>query len=70
MTGPSTGLRPHWTDWLTDRFDEAFRYAHHLHRQQYRDTVIPYISDLMTVAALVIKHGGDEDQAVARRRGR
>ncbi len=51
---------------LTERFDEAFRYAHRLHRQQSRKgTSIPYISHLMTVAALVIEHGGDEDQAVA-----
>lgn len=51
---------------LTERFDEAFRYAHRLHRQQWRKgTSIPYISHLMTVAALVIEHGGTEDQAVA-----
>jgi (p)ppGpp synthase/HD superfamily hydrolase len=51
---------------LTERFDEAFRYAHGLHRRQWRKgTSIPYISHLMTVAALVIEHGGDEDQAIA-----
>jgi HD domain len=51
---------------LTDRFDEAFLYAHRLHRQQWRKgTRIPYIAHLMTVAALVIEHGGNEDQAVA-----
>jgi (p)ppGpp synthase/HD superfamily hydrolase len=51
---------------LTPRFDEAFRFAHELHREQVRKaTSIPYISHLMTVAALVIEHGGDEDQAVA-----
>ncbi len=51
---------------LTERFDDAFRYAHRLHRQQWRKgTTIPYISHLMTVAALVIEHGGNEDQAVA-----
>lgn len=51
---------------LTDLFDDAFRYAHHLHRKQWRKgTSIPYISHLMTVAALVIEHGGNEDQAVA-----
>lgn len=51
---------------LTDRFDDAFHYAHRLHRAQTRKgTPIPYISHLMTVAALVVEHGGNEDQAVA-----
>jgi (p)ppGpp synthase/HD superfamily hydrolase len=51
---------------LTRRFDEAFRYAHQLHRNQERKgTSIPYISHLMTVAALVIEHGGSEEQAIA-----
>lgn len=50
---------------LTQRFDEAFRYAHQLHRTQTRKgTHIPYISHLMAVAALVVEHGGNEDQAV------
>jgi len=51
---------------LTERFDEAFHYAHRLHRTQMRKgTPIPYISHLMTVAALVVEHGGNEDQAIA-----
>ncbi len=51
---------------LTERFDEAFRFAHRLHRNQTRKgTPIPYISHLMTVAALVVEHGGNEDQAIA-----
>ena len=51
---------------LTQRFDEAFRYAHQLHQSQKRKgTSIPYISHLMTVAALVIEHGGSEEQAIA-----
>ncbi len=42
---------------LTERFDEAFRFAHRLHRDQTRKgTPIPYISHLMTVAALVVEH--------------
>ena len=50
---------------LTERFDEAFHYAHQLHRTQMRKgTSIPYISHLMTVAALVIENGGNEDQAI------
>ena len=51
---------------LSDRFDDAFKYAHRLHRKQVRkETTIAYISHLMTVAALVIEHGGNETQAVA-----
>ena len=50
---------------LTTRFDDALRYAHELHREQTRKgTPIAYISHLMTVSALVIEHGGNEDQAI------
>lgn len=50
---------------LTDRFDEALHFAHRLHRDQMRKgTSIPHISHLMIVAALVIEHGGNEDQAI------
>jgi hypothetical protein len=50
---------------LTDRFDEAFLFAHQLHRTQTRKgTPIPYISHLMTVAALVVEHGGNENRAI------
>lgn len=51
---------------LTNRFDDAFQFAHELHRRQQRKgTSIPYISHLMTVAGLVLEHGGTEDQAIA-----
>ena len=51
---------------LSERFDQAFAYASRLHRQQRRKgTDIPYISHLMSVAALVLEHGGNEDQAIA-----
>jgi methionine-R-sulfoxide reductase len=51
---------------LTERFDQAFAYASELHRDQRRkETDIPYISHLMSVAALVLEHGGNEDQAIA-----
>lgn len=50
---------------LTTRYDEAFQYAHDLHRTQTRKgTKIPYISHLLTVSALVVEHGGTEDQAI------
>ena len=51
---------------LTERFDDALRYAHELHHRQTRKgTRIPYASHLIAVAALVIEHGGDEDRAIA-----
>jgi (p)ppGpp synthase/HD superfamily hydrolase len=51
---------------LTDRFDRALLYAVHVHGGQVRKgTDIPYISHLLAVSALVIEHGGDEDQAIA-----
>lgn len=51
---------------LTDRMAEAFAFAEALHRAQTRKgTNIPYVSHLMSVAALVLEHGGDEDQAIA-----
>jgi GTP pyrophosphokinase len=51
---------------LTDRFTEAFAFAASLHRTQLRKgTYIPYLSHLMAVSALVLEHGGDEDEAIA-----
>ena len=51
---------------LTDRFGEALVLAHELHRAQRRKgTEIPYVSHLLSVSALVLEHGGDEDQAIA-----
>lgn len=51
---------------LTGRFDDAFLYAHLRHGNQRRKgTGVPFIAHVMAVAALVLEHGGDEDQAVA-----
>jgi len=51
---------------LGDRFGEAFRFAAEKHaRQTRKKTGVPYISHLMSVAALVLEAGGDEDQAIA-----
>ncbi len=51
---------------LSERFDEAFLFAHRLHARQYRKgSRIPYIGHLMAVSALVIDYGGDENQAIA-----
>lgn len=51
---------------LTGKFDDAFLYASALHREQKRKgTEIPYLSHLLSVSALVLKNGGDEEQAIA-----
>jgi len=51
---------------LTWRFDIALQFASGLHHQQTRKGVtIPYIAHLMSVCALVLESGGDEDQAIA-----
>lgn len=51
---------------LTERFARAFELALSLHAGQTRKgTDIPYISHLISVAALVMENGGDEDQAIA-----
>lgn len=51
---------------LTRRFEEALVYATRLHNQQKRKaSQIPYISHLLSVAALILEDGGDEDQAIA-----
>lgn len=51
---------------LTRRFDAALQVATALHHPQNRKgTHIPYIAHLMSVCALVLEAGGDEDQAIA-----
>jgi (p)ppGpp synthase/HD superfamily hydrolase len=51
---------------LGPRFGEAFYFAAEKHSGQTRKgTGVPYISHLMSVAALVLEAGGDEDQAIA-----
>ncbi len=48
------------------RLGQAFDLAVRLHDGQLRKgSSIPYIAHLMAVAALVLEHGGSEDQAVA-----
>ena len=51
---------------LSTRFDEALVFASRLHAQQVRKGgTIPYISHLLAVSALVLEHGGKEDEAIA-----
>jgi (p)ppGpp synthase/HD superfamily hydrolase len=48
------------------RLAAAFEYACQLHADHPRKgTTIPYVSHLMAVAALVVEHGGGEDEAIA-----
>lgn len=49
----------------TSRLMQAFQFAAQEHQCQLRKgTRIPYISHLMSVSALVMENGGDEDQAI------
>ena len=51
---------------LTHRFEQALIYASRLHRKQIRKgSNVPYISHLLSVTALVLEDGGDEDEAIA-----
>lgn len=48
------------------RLSKAFNYAYQIHNNQLRKgTMIPYIAHLLSVAALVLEAGGDEDQVIA-----
>lgn len=51
---------------LSARFEDALVYATRLHGEQRRkQTSIPYVSHLLSVAGLVLEAGGDEDEAIA-----
>lgn len=44
----------------------ALQLAHDLHRKQSRkQSSVPYIAHLMAVSAMVLEHGGNENQAIA-----
>lgn len=48
------------------RFEAALTFAVRLHANQRRKGKdIPYVAHLLAVTALVIEHGGDEDEAIA-----
>ena len=50
---------------LSERFDDALRYAHDLHRGQTRKgSGSAYIGHLLGVASIVIDDGGGEDEAI------
>jgi GTP pyrophosphokinase len=51
---------------LTEKFQRAFVLASKIHAKQLRKaTSIPYLAHLMSVAALVLEHGGGEQAAIA-----
>jgi (p)ppGpp synthase/HD superfamily hydrolase len=52
---------------LTDSFQEALVYAAQVHDGHARKggSQVPYLAHLMSVAALVLENGGDEEQAIA-----
>lgn len=51
---------------LTGRFAAAFALAWAVHGTQWRKkTGIPYMAHVMSVAALALEHGADEDVAIA-----
>ncbi|HBY09486.1 MAG TPA: phosphohydrolase [Chloroflexi bacterium] len=51
---------------LTPRFEDALSFATQLHAQQTRKgNQTPYIAHLLSVAALVLEAGADEDVAIA-----
>jgi (p)ppGpp synthase/HD superfamily hydrolase len=60
-------LKATQTSKLTHRFEQALVYATRLHAKQTRKGGgnVPYISHLLSVAALVLEDGGDEDEAIA-----
>lgn len=54
------------TDTRSDRFKEALAFATELHGAQFRKgTRIPYLSHLLSVTAIVMKHEGSEEQCIA-----
>lgn len=51
---------------LTERFDEAVRYAREVHAGQRRKSGnVPYVAHLLGVASIVLDDGGSEDEAIA-----
>lgn len=51
---------------LSFRFERALVYATQIHSNQIRKgSKVPYISHLLSVTALVLEDGGDEDEAIA-----
>ena len=51
---------------LTERFVDALSYSARLHAEQVRKgSGVPYVSHLLSVAAIALEHGADEETAIA-----
>jgi (p)ppGpp synthase/HD superfamily hydrolase len=51
---------------LSHRYARALRFAFSLHQQhQRKGGGVPYVAHLLSVSALVLEYGGDEDQSIA-----
>lgn len=51
---------------LSRRFRSALAYAARIHRDQARKgSEIPYVAHVLAVTAIVLEHGGTEEQAIA-----
>jgi GTP pyrophosphokinase len=51
---------------LGPRFEDALAFTSRLHaRQRRKGTGVPYVAHLLSVCALVLEHGGQEDDAIA-----
>lgn len=51
---------------LSDRFDDALRFALQLHGSQLRKgTRVPYIAHLLGVASIALENGANENEAIA-----
>ena len=51
---------------LSPKFDEALAFVSHEHRDQVRKgSGTPYVAHLLSVAAIVLEHGGTELEAIA-----
>jgi (p)ppGpp synthase/HD superfamily hydrolase len=70
-TKPGPGIGPTWEEvferpWPLHPLEHALRYAAQVHADDVRTgTTIPYLSHLLSVAALVMEDGGDETQVIA-----
>src|SRR3954467_9729405 len=51
---------------LSSRFEQALVYAAQLHAGQRRKGAdVPYVAHLLAVTAIVLEHGGSEDESIA-----
>ena len=66
QTGDTANRQEEFSVAGTPGFASAVAYAALIHAKQRRKgTTIPYVSHVMSVSALVMEFGGDEDQAIA-----